>query len=497
MKIKTFQLLIVVVFLNISAQAQLKKLHKKNHIVNKTLKEIVDYKPFNAAFFAFYAVDLNSGEEVSFNNAHKVLKPGSTQKLISTAAALELLGADYTLKTRLMYSGSIDTVSKTLNGNLYIVGGGDPTLGSKYFDTTSDKQFLAQMDSAVENLGIDTIRGRVIANAQCYSLDIVPPSWSWQNMGNYFGAGPSGLVIYDNYYTVHFKTGDYQTPVTIKNVDPEIEGLSFDNGVISDSISWDNTNIFGAPYSNLRYLRGTLPINRDDFGVKGSTPDPALLASVELQKTLIASDVVFENSATTSRLLGNYSKINADSLTEIITIESPTLSDIITETNVHSINLFAEHCLIEAGMALNSHPITKEAADSVKQYWSNLGMDTEGMLVYDGSGLSHYDAFSPYQMVFLLKHMKNSNNFNIFYSSLAIGGKTGTIKKMFKGTAAEGNIHAKSGTVNKAKAYSGYVTSASGREIAFSMMVNNFSCSSREARAQLEKLMISLAELKK
>ena len=124
-------------------------------------------------------------------------------------------------------------------------------------------------------------------------------------------------------------------------------------------------------------------------------------------------------------------------------------------------------------------------------------MDTDGMLVYDGSGLSHYDAFSPYQMVFLLKHMKNSSNFSNFYNSLPIGGKTGTIKNMFIGTAAEGNIHVKSGTVNKAKAYAGYVTSASGREIAFSMMVNNFSCSSREARSQLKKLMISLADLKK
>ena len=294
MKIKIFQLIIAVALFNISAQAQLCKLHKRNHVVNKTLKNIANYKPFNTAIFAFYAVDLNNGEEVSFNNAHKVLKPGSTQKLISTATALELLGSDYTLKTRLMYSGSIDTVSKTLNGNLYIIGGGDPTLGSKYFDTTSKKRFLVQMDSAVENLGIDTIRGRVIANAQCYGLDIVPPSWSWQNMGNYFGAGPNGLSIYDNYYTVHFKTGDYQAPVTIKHIEPEIAGLSFDNGVLSDSITWDNTNIFGAPYSNSRYLRGTLPINRYDFTVKGSTPDPTLLASVELEKALFVSGIVIK-----------------------------------------------------------------------------------------------------------------------------------------------------------------------------------------------------------
>lgn len=498
MILKILQIVIVSALISNSVTAQLRALSKKNHIVNKTLKEVVEYKPFNSAILAFYAIDLKSGEDISSWNSEKILKPGSTHKLITTASALELLGSQYTFKTKLMYSGSIDSNSNTLNGNLYIIGGGDPTLGSKYFDETKDKQFLHFWVNSIKKLGIDTIKGRVIADAQYYSLDIVPPSWSWQNMGNYFGAGPSGLSIYDNYYTVNFKTGFVGEAAKIIKLEPFISGIDFDNTVISDSITWDNTNIFGAPYSNMRSIRGTLPVNRDSFKVKGSTPDPAYLAASELEKVLKYNGIIVEKLATTNRLLNVNSKVIMDSLIEVITIESPILSDIISQTNVHSINLFAEHCLIEAGLAMGAVPKTSIATDSIKAFWSNLGMDVSGMSIYDGSGLSHYNGFSPKQMVFLLKYMNDESKFAIeFYKSLAIGGETGTLKYMFKNTAAKGNIHAKSGTVSRAKAYAGYVTSASGREIAFSMIVNNFSCSSREARAQLEKLMISLAELDK
>ena len=125
-------------------------------------------------------------------------------------------------------------------------------------------------------------------------------------------------------------------------------------------------------------------------------------------------------------------------------------------------------------------------------------MDTQGLSLHDGSGLSQYNAITPRQMVFLLKYMKlESGYFDDFYNSMAIAGETGTIRNMFKGTVAEGQLRAKSGTVNRVKAYAGYVKTKSGREIAFSMVVNNFSCKSREAKAKLEQLMIALAEFNK
>jgi len=138
------------------------------------------------------------------------------------------------------------------------------------------------------------------------------------------------------------------------------------------------------------------------------------------------------------------------------------------------------------------------SADSVLSFWARKGIDTQGMSVYDGSGLSQYNAITPRQVVYLLKYMKlESNYFDIFYNSIPVAGKTGTLKHMFSGSIAEGKLRAKSGTVSRVKAYAGYVTSKSGREIAFSMVVNNFSCKSSETREKLEQLMIALAEFDK
>lgn len=143
---------------------------------------------------------------------------------------------------------------------------------------------------------------------------------------------------------------------------------------------------------------------------------------------------------------------------------------------------------------LGSAPETSAAMDSITSYWEKRGMNTQGMRLTDGSGLSQYDVISPRQMVFVLTYMKKQSPFfNDFYQSFAVGGENGTLEDMFYNSAAKGNIHAKSGTIDGVKAYTGYVTTKSGREVVFSMVVNNFDCSSKEAKAKLEYLMTALA----
>ena len=495
---KAISLIIFTLLLSISF-AQLRSLEKRKHNVNKLLKQIAAFPGFKTAGFAFYAVDMQSGETIALLNPDMTLKPASTLKLLTTATALELLGPDFQFETKLEYSGEIDTASHVLRGDIIIEGGGDPTLGSKYFETTSDRHFLSEWAEALKSLGIDSLSGRVIGDAGVFSRDIVPPTWSWQNMGNYFGAGPCGLSVFDNYYTVFFNTnGKVGDTAEIAGIQPGYLQLRFDNAVSGDSISYDNANIFGAPYSKRRYMRGQLPLNRQHFGVKGSLPDPALAAALALDSTLNKEGLLSGEEATTIRRLQSKNHPIPKTGTKLFTTYSPVLSEIIAQTNIHSINLFAEHCLMAAGIKLGAAAETPVAVDSVISFWTKKGMDTRGMSLNDGSGLSQYNAVSPRQMVFLLKYMKqNSENFHVFYNSIAIAGETGTIKNMFKGSIAEGNLRAKSGTISRSKAYAGYVTSKSGREIAFSMVVNNFSCTSSEARAKLEQLMIALAEFNK
>lgn len=496
---KKIIIIFCLVFVSSSSFALFRPLKKRNHNLNKLLKQIVAFPDFKTAGFAFYAVDINSGEPIAAVNQDMALKPASTQKLLTTATLIELLGPDYQFETTLEYTGEIDTVNNLLPGNIIIKGGGDPTLGSKYFDSINQRQFLIDWVQAVRALGIDSISGRVIGDARIFSWDIVPPSWSWQNMGNYYGAGACGLSIYDNYYTIYFNSGSQlEDKAEIINYLPQIPGLTFDNAVTSDSISYDNANIFGAPYSYSRYIRGQIPLNKHDFEVKGSMPDPAFIAAQHLDSMLTEIKIGIRKPATTMRLLHKEGVSGEMSGKTFYTTQSPRLTDIITQTNTHSVNLFAEHFLIQAGMWLGAAPETGSSVDSVLSFWTKKGMDTQGLSLHDGSGLSHYNAITPGQMVYLLKYMKlNSKYFDEFYNSMSIAGETGTLENMFKGSIAEGKLRAKSGTINRVKAYAGYVTSVSGREIAFSMVVNNFSCKSTEARAKLEQLMIALAEFNK
>lgn len=495
---KKFTLLLLFVCLTISSFPQ-RSLYKKNHQLNKKLEKVIAYQGFKTASFAFYAIDVNSREIIAQHNPDMALKPASTLKLLTTASALELLGPAYQFETSLEYSGEIDIAKRMLEGNIIINGGGDPTLGSKYFESTNRQQFLTDWIDAIKALGIDSINGRIVSDARFFSWEMVPPSWSWKNMGNYFGAGPCGLSIYDNAYAIFFKTGKHvgDTAQIVKLV-PPIPNLSFENSVTADTIGYDNTNIYGAPYSNERSIRGQLPLDRNNFSVKGSMPDPAFAAAYQLDSVLKKNGVASAQTPSTKRLLLDKQEKVCMFRYAIHTTLSPPLSEIITQTNTQSINLFAEHCLIHSGLQMGATPTTLTSADSVVSFWSKNGMDIQGLSMHDGSGLSQYNAINPPQMVFMLQYMKlKSYYFDTFYNSIPIAGKTGSIRDMFKGSFAEGNLRAKSGTIDGVKAYAGYVTSSSGREIAFSMVVNNFSCTSAEARDKLEELMIAIADFNK
>jgi D-alanyl-D-alanine carboxypeptidase/D-alanyl-D-alanine-endopeptidase (penicillin-binding protein 4) len=136
-----------------------------------------------------------------------------------------------------------------------------------------------------------------------------------------------------------------------------------------------------------------------------------------------------------------------------------------------------------------------EAIKAIGDFWIKKGMDTEGFYIFDGSGLSRYNSVTPRQLVFVLNYMQNkSKNFNEFQKSLPIAGESGTLKSIGINTSAKGNVVAKSGSIGRVRAYTGYVTSKSGRTIAFSMNIANYNCSSSEAREKLTKLMVAMAD---
>lgn len=442
--------------------------------------------------FSVSVIDMSSGEFVLSHNAYKSLATASTLKAVTTATALAVLGADFRFQTLLQYDGTIE--NGVLKGNLYIRGEGDPSLGSHRFDAQYQlAQLMISWGEKIKEAGIKEIQGRVIGDASFLGTQMLPDGWSWDDISNYYGAGPSGLNIHENFYRLDFKSGSTGTRTQILRTDPEIPGLVFRNEVIARGSS-DNAYIYGAPYSYEAYLRGTIPPNKSGFSIKGAMPDPAWFCAWRLSEELKKCGVSVAQRATTVRLLKNFGEYRKNNRRLLHTHESPPLRDLVKQTNMESINLYAEALLLRAAQARQKGNSTAQATSWMQAYWKEMGVNTKGMNLLDGSGLSPGNGMSTRQMSKILYLASRKAYGAALERSLPLAGKSGSLKSMLRGTAAEGRLRAKSGYISGARGYTGYVESATGKKYAFAMLANRYSCSAGAMRRKLETIMAKLAE---
>lgn len=408
--------------------------------------------------------------------------PASTMKLVTTATALELLGADFRFQTKLEMDGKV-SADGVLNGNLYIRGGGDPTLGSeKLGDTT----FLVKWVEAIKNRGIRKINGRVIADAGLFDDEGVNPKWTWEDMGNYYAAGIYGISYLDNTYRLVLRSGSVGTTPTVLRVVPEIANLKIDNRLMSSSISFDSAYFYGAPHSDYRTVTGEIPANRAEFVTKGDIPNPALLLAQHFSDRLIQNDVAVRDLPTDSI-------DRASERTTIYTHDSPPLSEIITETNVRSNNLYAE-CVFKYLALQNKAVATNaEAVQVIKAFWKSKGLSVDQLFMYDGSGLSPSDAVSAQFFVELLSYMQTKSlNKDVFFRSLPVAGENGTLKSFLLKTPLQGKVHAKSGTISRVKSYAGYIDNK-GKQLVFALLINNPNGSSKAVTRKMEEFLLQVS----
>ena len=446
------------------------------------------------ASISFKVVELETSTTVAKLNSNLSLPTASIVKLFSTATALELLGSNYRAKTRVYYDGYIDS-NGVLIGNLWIRGGGDPTLGSKYFNgETNQSEFLQIWTERIIEYGIIRIQGSIIADASEFGYNGVPDGWSWSDMGNYYGAGPSGLTIYDNLLQFHFRTGStVGQKASINSINPEVPGMSFHNYVTSSKRKGDNTYIYGAPYSLERFATGTLPVNNSNFVVKGSLPDPEYQCAYELEKVLQQNSVIVSGGIKSARQMEIKSSVSDYAKrTMIVAHEGKQLIDIINLTNMRSINLFAEHMISLIGYEKTGNGSTESGLTVLDNYWKTK-FDIQGMHVNDGSGLSRTNALSATNFVALLIEMDKSTNSRAYRNSLPVAGISGTLRSVCKGQTAHNRMTAKSGSMRRIKSYSGYINAISGKKYAFALIVNNHSCSSSALTRKMEVVFNTIA----
>lgn len=469
-----------------------------NHVVfaqnniQQTINDFAKKAVVKNASIGFKCYDLTNNIEIAQYNPSTALPPASTTKLFTTATVLELLAPDFKPSTRIYLDGKLE--KGTLNGDLWIRGGGDVTLGSFYFNKPgTESNFLGQWIDTLKNLGIIKITGAIHIDGSEFGYNGTPDGWNWSDIGNYYGAGHAGICVYDNTLKYKFSTSNVPGGKTnLLSTFPVVPSLNFKNYIVSNAVGNDQSFIFGAPYSNERYGTGNLPLNEKNFIVKGSLPDPEYQLGYELLTRLNQVGIAVEKGIKTVRALEEKTVPNYNSFQLIYTHYGASIQAITTLTNHKSINLFAEGLLGILAYQLTGNGETKAGIDQIYKYWSKK-MDITGLFLQDGSGLSRSNGISADHFCSLLKEMYASKNYQLFLASLPIAGKSGTISSLCKNQAGEGRIYAKSGTISKIKSYAGYVFSTSGKKIAFAITINNYTCTNLELRKQLEVIFNALA----
>lgn len=474
-------------YLDVSAQ----KLSQVRSVISEIDAES-DMKP---ATWSVCVREVTSGKVLIDHHASKSVVTASTMKVLTTATALALLGPQYRYETRVEYTGLI-TREGVLEGDIYIRGSGDPTLGSDRFGDEYKWDVLMQnWAERIRAAGIKRISGRIIADATIYDTQLTPGRWSWEDMGNYYGAGPGGLNINENLYKLYFTPGTSIGAITkVLKTEPKIPGLEFVNEITTGSYrSGDNGYIYGSPYTYKRYLRGTIPGGRRTFSIKGSIPDPALFTAQSLEKSLMTIGVKCAQEASSLRILGP--ETERHSTKDIFIYSSIPLSDIVTATNEESINLYAEALLKHIAVAKGKEGSTENGLDALIDFWESSGVNTKGMRLRDGSGLSNNNMLTTNALSDILTKSYRTGYGKALFESLPVMGKSGTLSGMGRGTAAEGRVHAKTGTISAVRAFAGYVKTQGGSTLAFAAIANNFEGSSGRMRNRLIRIMDRLARL--
>jgi D-alanyl-D-alanine carboxypeptidase/D-alanyl-D-alanine-endopeptidase len=446
------------------------------------------------ASFSLVVKDVQEGRTVYSYDTDRLQSPASVLKTVATATALEILGEDYRYPTTLEYDGILE--NGTLEGNLYIKGSGDPSLGSSHFAPGQNK-FLSTWIAALQKAGIKHITGSVISDESIFDTEGVSIKWLREDMGNYYAPGSYGISIFDNMYKLSLQTGAAGTRPVLKGTEPDIPFIRFKNYLKAAPVSSDSAYIIGAPLDDVRYLYGVLPANREAYVLKGDIPDPALYLARYLTDQLQQKGIRVDGSPSCYRIEVEENRWKKGERKEIVTTYSPTLREIASICNHVSHNLYADALVKTVGLQYKTR--RNEMISSfgrgvqvVKEYWEKKGLDVFPLRMNDGSGLAPADKVSAGFMGELLVYMATESAVSdAFIASLPQAGIEGSVRNFLKGSKLQGKAHLKSGGITGVRSYAGYITK-DGKTYAVAVFSNNYSCPMSRMTRALEKLLLQL-----
>jgi D-alanyl-D-alanine carboxypeptidase/D-alanyl-D-alanine-endopeptidase (penicillin-binding protein 4) len=467
------------------------QIHAETDRLQERFDQILDAKELKHAAISCSVFNTKSNDLVLGINQDMSLIPASSLKLITTLSALNVLGDDFIFTTRISYQGEILS-DGTLDGDVYVEGSGDPSLGTTDFKSTiSFVALLKDIVKAIQKAGINCIEGDIIADESIFNSFPVNPTWQWNDLGNYYASGAWGINVLENQYQVYFQqTNKIGATPQIHHYFPEIPGLELQNEIETDSVgTGDNAYIFGGPYNYKKRIVGTIPAGNELFMIKGSIPDPPLFFVYHLQKELIKKGIQSNNIQT------HYTQKHKKGRKKLVEIDSPKLIDLSRKANFESNNLYCESLLKRLGFEEKGEGSGEIGKRVIKKFFRANDIPTEGLHLVDGSGLSARNLMSSYVMVLFLDRMLDKMGFKKLRSLIPKTGAQGTVRGLLKGKKAAGHVWAKSGSMERVLSYSGLIKSKNGSILSFCFIINGHSIKNSKLSHLMQELMNSVYEL--
>jgi len=453
--------------------------------LQRDIDAILAAPPLEHGYWGVLVKSLDTGQTLYASNARKLMMPASTMKIVTLAAAAERLGWDYTYTTTALAAGAV--VGDALDGDLLVVGSGDPSLMAS--DDSAARVFASWADR-LKALGIRVIAGRIVGGDHALDRQTLGFGWSWDDLADDYAAGVGALQLNENAVRITVAPGPAPgDAASVSSAPPG--GLTIASLVTTGARgSAPSISTHRVPGSMRLELRGTIPAGGAPVVQGVAVDDPTLFFVTALKNALVANGIDVRGPAVDIDEV-----TDPPSLAGAVTVgehQSPPLSVLAARLMKISQNQYAETLLKTVGLAAGT-PTAAGGRSAVQATLETWGVSAGGLIQRDGSGLSRYDYVSPETIVTILTHVDADPRLrDPFEASLPIAGRDGTLANRLKGTPAEGNVRAKTGSMSNVRTMSGYLTAADGERLAFSILANNFDTTADVVNAATDAIVLRL-----
>jgi D-alanyl-D-alanine carboxypeptidase/D-alanyl-D-alanine-endopeptidase (penicillin-binding protein 4) len=456
----------------------------------------LDQPRFAHAQWGVKVVSLDSGITLFERNADKLMKPASNAKLYTASLALDRLGPDYRIKTS-FYAAAKPDADGVIHGDLLVYGRGDPTFSAR-FNHGDYKKALQPAIDALLAAGIKRLQGDLVGDESYFRGPPFGTDWTWDDLQEYYGAPASALSFQDNVIDLLFEPGKAEgAPCRIVTM-PQTAILTFSNRTqTAAKDARGRVRIYRPVGGDVAYVWGRLPLGSNGQADAVSVPKPALWFAAMLKEALAQNVVTISGAARQCNWLDREAApIDLSSLVEVASVQSRPLAEIVKQTLKPSENLYAQLLLLQVGARAGATNRDTEQAGlaEMQKFLLDAGINRAAVLLEEGSGLSRGCLVTPSATVGLLIYMNQHRCRDALLDALPVAGVDGTLRNRFKGTPAEGNVRAKTGSLGHVNTLSGFLITAAKEHLVFSIMLNNYRPSEpdEDGRAAIDTLVLLL-----